>query len=431
MNKITVKKSSGIIGEIKIPGDKSISHRSIMIGSISNGKTTVKNFLFSEDCLHTISCFKSLGADIKEKSVFLSKNRLIEIQGNGLHGLREPDETLYVGNSGTTIRLICGILSGQNFRSTITGDVSITNRPMKRIIDPLRTMGANIRGEEDDAKAPLLIERGKIKPTTVEMQVASAQVKSCVLLAGLYARGTTTIVEKIPTRDHMERMLEYFGAEIKKDGNKIYITGNPYLTGKPVDVPGDISSAAFFMVGASIIRNSDITMKNIGFNPTRSAIVDILNRMGAHIEVSNERTVSNEPRADIRVKSSTNLRAINLSGAIIPQIIDEIPILVLAATQAQGTSIIKGALELRVKESDRIASMALELRKMGAKIEELEDGLIIHGGTSLRGADCKSHSDHRVAMTLLIAGLIADGETNVEGTEFIETSFPGFEAILK
>jgi 3-phosphoshikimate 1-carboxyvinyltransferase len=405
--------------EIHVPGDKSISHRAVMLGALAKGETIVNGFLSSEDCLATIDCFRKLGIDIKT-----SKDKVV-IQGKGFNGLKESKEMLNVGNSGTTIRLISGILAGQTFITEITGDQSIQKRPMMRIVKPLREMGARIKGEF----APLKISGSKLSPIRYELPVASAQVKSAVLLAGLFCDGVTTVVEENQARDHTERMLEYFGAKIKNRNLNIQIQGNNQFYGAEIDVPGDISSAAFFMVAGLIVPNSELTIKNVGVNPTRTGIIDVLHRMGANLEVKDEEILSGEPRATIIVRSS-KLKGIKIDGSIIPRIIDEIPIIALAATQAEGKTIISGAKELRIKESDRIATVSSELRKMGAKIEELDDGMIIEGPTKLHGATIESYGDHRIAMTAAVAGLIADGETIIENPECIETSFPGFEKIL-
>lgn len=432
MGKMFIKPIKKIKGEIFVPGDKSISHRAVMIGAIANGKTTIKNFLPSADCLATVSCFSKLGIEIQ------GRGKQIVIKGKGLKGLWAPDKILDVGNSGTTIRLLSGILAGQDFEVEITGDRSIQKRPMGRIAVPLRMMGADVEGRRQEAGGnrpeeifpPLKIFGGKLKAISYEMPVASAQVKSAVLLAGLFADGETAVIEKVASRDHTERMLEHFGAEIKVNGHQSSVVGLNEYDGVKVDVPGDISSAAFFMVAAAIVPNSELVIKEVGVNPTRTGIIDILHRMGAKVEVMDEETLSNEPRAAIRIRSS-KLTAIKIDGSIVPRIIDEIPIIAVAATQADGVTEIRGAKELRIKESDRIKTVAAELRKFGAKVEELEDGLIITGPTKLKGAKVKSCGDHRIAMAMAIAGLAADGETAIEDPECIETSFPGFNEILR
>lgn len=421
MSKLVIKPIKRIKTKIQVPGDKSISHRVIMIGALANGETVANNFLMSEDCLATVECFRKMGIEIQmtNDKCQMSNGCKIIIKGRGLKGLQAPKGTLNVGNSGTTIRLLSGILAGQSFTSKITGDKSIQKRPMMRVVKPLRSMGAKIEGreEKDNVFAPLKICGGKLSAITYELPIASAQVKSAILLAGLFADGETRVIEKVLARDHTERMLAYFG-------------GREELTGKEISVPGDISSAAFFMVAGAIIPNAKLSMPNVGVNPTRTGIIDVLRKMGAKIEILDEKVVSGEPRATILVTHSS-LLGTNISGEIIPRIIDEIPIIAVVATQAEGITEICGARELRVKESDRIATISTELRKMGAKIKELDDGMIIEGPTKLKGAKVKSYGDHRVAMSLAIAGLIADGETTIGDTACIKTSFPGFEDLLR
>ncbi len=429
MTNLIISKTNALKGKITIPGDKSISHRAIMIGALAKGETVVNNFLMGEDCLATIRCFKQLGVSIQEnRESSVERGTQVLIHGKGLFGLKKPKEILDVGNSGTTIRLMLGILAGQEFVSKITGDSSIQKRPMGRVIKPLSAMGAIIEGNE---YPPLEIIGQKLKGIEYELPVASAQVKSAILLAGLLAEGKTTVIEKYTSRDHTERMLAYFGAASRQE-----------FTGAEVDVPGDISSAAFFMVAASLLPHSSLRLANVGLNPTRTGIIDVLHRMGASIEVENERILSEEPRGEIVIRKSKTprqssgqvenrkLEGIKISGEIIPRLIDEIPIIAVAATQAEGTTEIRGAKELRVKESDRIATLAAELRKMGAKITELDDGMIIEGPTRLKGTTVQSHGDHRIAMALAVAGLVAAGETTIENSDCIETSFPSFEKLL-
>jgi 3-phosphoshikimate 1-carboxyvinyltransferase len=423
MKKYNIIPSSGLKGEVIVPGDKSISHRAIMLGSLAVGETVIEGFLKADDCLRTVECFKRMGIQI-----LIEGDRVI-IKGKGLYGLTEPSDVFDVGNSGTSIRLLMGILAAQKFHSTLTGDESIRRRPMGRVIEPLKKMGATIHGRDRDTLAPLTVIGKELKSITYNMPVASAQVKSAVLFAGLYSKGTTTIVEKEPTRDHSERMLEYFGAKIKKEGNSISIEGGNELSGQNVFVPGDISSAAFPMVAALIIPGSEITIKNIGVNPGRTGILDVLHRMGADIQVVNERVLSNEPVADIIVKYS-KLKGIELSGSIMPRLIDEIPIIAVAASQANGKTVIKGANELRVKESDRIKTTVRELKRLGANIDELPDGILIYGPSKLKGGVCQSYNDHRIAMISAVAGLAATGNTTVEKVECVETSFPTFAAVM-
>lgn len=423
MKKFIINQAKQLKGEVKVPGDKSISHRSVMIGSIAKGDTKIENFLKADDCMRTVDCFRKMGIEI------LFEDETVIVKGNGLRGLHEPGDVFDVGNSGTTIRLLMGILAGQNFHATITGDESIRRRPMGRVVEPLKKMGAVIHGRQRDTLAPLTIIGRDIKGITYEMPIASAQLKSAVLLAGLYAQGITTVVEKDQTRDHTERMLEYFGAAIKQDGKKISIEGGKEFSGRQVFVPGDISSAAFLMVAASIIPDSEVLVRDVGVNPGRTGIIDVLHRMGANIEVMNERILSNEPVADISVKFS-GLNAIELGGSLIPRIIDEIPIIAVAATQAKGKTVIKGAEELRFKESDRIKTTVHELKRMGANIEESRDGMIIYGPSKLKKGICQSYGDHRTAMISAIAGLAASDQTVVEKVECIETSFPSFAEVV-
>ncbi|MDD4179548.1 MAG: 3-phosphoshikimate 1-carboxyvinyltransferase [Candidatus Margulisbacteria bacterium] len=431
MKNLQVKPSSGFKGEITIPGDKSISHRAIMLGALARGETVVNNFLMSADCLATVKCFREMGVQIADSRKPNTEGRMIII-GKGLHGLAKPKELLDVGNSGTTIRLISGVLAGQDFVTKITGDESIQKRPMRRIADPLRQMGADIDGirKGEELYPPLKITGSKLTPSSYSLPVASAQVKSAILLAGLFASGETMVVEKVRSRDHTERLLKYYGAEIKTAGHEAKITGQKEFDGAEINVPGDISSAAFFLVAGAIIKESVLLIRNVGVNSTRTGIIDVLHRMGAEIDIENERILSEEPRADIIINSS-KLRGIKLDGEIIPRIIDEIPIIAVAATQAEGVTEIRGAKELRIKESDRIKTVAAELRKFGAKIEELEDGLKITGPTRLKGAKIESYGDHRIAMAMAVAGLIAEGETVIENSDCIETSFPGFETLLQ
>jgi len=420
-----IKPAQKIHGEITVPGDKSISHRAIMLGALAQGETVVRGFLPSADCLATIDCFKKMGIAIEMSNVEcpMSNDCKIIIKGKGLRGLTKPNKVLDVGNSGTTIRLMTGILAGQGFSCEITGDSSIQKRPMLRVVMPLSEMGALIDGrkEKDNVFAPLKIHGQPLKGITYELPVASAQVKSAIMLAGLFTEGKTQVIEKNKSRDHTERMFEYFGAS------------NKGFDGREIDVPGDLSSAAFFLVAGLLVAGSELTIHNVGLNPTRTGIIDVLHRMGAMLEVKDEQLISGEPRGTITVHcplSAISLTGIKIDGDIVPRIIDEFPIIAVAATQAEGTTEIRGARELRVKESDRIATISSELRKMGAKIKELDDGMIIEGPTKLKGAKVKSYGDHRIAMSLAIAGLIAEGETEIDDTACIETSFPGFEKLL-
>jgi 3-phosphoshikimate 1-carboxyvinyltransferase len=423
MDKLKILPAQKLSGEIKVPGDKSISHRAVMLGALAEGETIVNNFLNSADCRATAECFRQMGVELT------ANGKQLTIMGKGLKGLYKSSKSLDVGNSGTTIRLLSGILAGQDFESTITGDPSIQKRPMKRIAEPLELMGAKVLGTGDQGEIfpPLIISGGKLKGIQYKMPIASAQVKSCLLLAGLYAEGETTVVEPYPSRDHTERMLAYFGVPVKKFKNEISVSKPEAFEGREISVPGDISSAAYFLVAGALLPGSDIDIRGVGTNPTRTGILEVMHRMGVEFFVKDEEIISGEPRANIRVIGLGNtLKGIEIGGDLIPRLIDEIPIICVLATQAEGQTIIKDAKELRVKESDRIRTISTELSKMGAKIEETEDGMIIYGPTKLKAAKIDSHGDHRVAMSAAIAGLIAEGQTVIEDTECIETSFPGF-----
>lgn len=421
MNKV-ISSRTGLNGKIKIPGDKSISHRAVMFGSLAKGDTKITGFLKGDDCMSTISCFKKLGIDIE-----VNDDNVI-VHGKGLNGLNAPKETLDVGNSGTTIRLISGILAAQGFDSTLNGDASIQKRPMNRVIKPLSQMGADIKST-NDGYAPLTIHGKKLKSMEYTMPVASAQVKSSILLASLFAEGTTTIIEPVASRDHTEIMLNYFGANIKNENGVITSTPVKELYGKNLEVPGDISSAAFFMAAGLVVPNSHIIIENVGINPTRTGIIDALKAMGGYVEIINERKSGGELVGDIEVKTSS-LKATTLEGSIIPRMIDEIPVFTVAALCAEGTTVVKDATELKVKESNRIATMSQELGKMGVVIEETDDGMIIKGNQKLKGAEVYSHLDHRVAMSCAIAGLIAEGETTIIDADCVGISFPNFYNLL-
>ncbi|WP_416826378.1 3-phosphoshikimate 1-carboxyvinyltransferase [Ectobacillus polymachus] len=414
----------GLKGEVRVPGDKSISHRAVMFGSIAKGTTKIKGFLPGADCLSTISCFQKLGVTITRH------DDEVEVMGTGIDGLKEPNEMLDVGNSGTTIRLMLGILAGTPFHTCLQGDASIAKRPMKRVTNPLRQMGASIDGREEGTYTPLSIRGGNLKGISYQSPVASAQVKSSILLAGLRAKGTTSVTEPHISRDHTERMLEAFGVHVEREGTTVKIEGGQQLQATNIEVPGDISSAAFFLVAGAITPNSDILLKNVGVNETRSGILDVLERIGANIEKLNSNTSSFEPSTDLRIQTSI-LRATEVKGDEIPRLIDEIPIIALAATQAEGITIIKDAAELKVKETDRIQTVVEELTKLGAKIEPTEDGMIIYGKTPLKGATVNSHGDHRIGMMLAIASCIAEGEMIIEGANAIDVSFPSFFETLQ
>ena len=418
--KIVVHKTEQLHGEVTLPGDKSISHRAIILGALSQGKVAVSGLSSGEDNRRTVKIFEQLGVAIRKKS---QTDYLI--QGRGLHGLREPGTILYAGNSGTTMRLMTGVLSGQPFFSVLSGDASLNARPMKRVVDPLRTMGAQISGRDGANLAPLAIRGEKLRPAQYSMPVASAQVKSALLLAGFYADGTTVVHEPLQSRDHTERMLRFLGVPIAVNGIEVSIIGGSALHGDRIEIPGDISSAAFLIVAGLLAPSAEVLVRNVGINPTRTGFLDVLRNMGASYEFLNEREMSGEPVADIAVRSS-RLKGVEIAGAIIPRTIDEIPILAVAAAFAEGTTVIRDARELRVKETDRIAALCSELRKIGADVEEHDDGMVIRGREILSGAVCNSYGDHRIAMSMLIAGLFSQGETVVENCACIKTSFPQF-----
>lgn len=416
-------RSNGLHGEVTIPGDKSISHRSVMFGSIAKGETEITNFLQGADCLSTISCFRAMGIEIENDG-----NRVL-VHGKGLHGLTKPNHVLDCGNSGTTTRLISGILSAQNFDVTLTGDASIQKRPMKRIMDPLSLMGADIRSINENGCAPLAISGRPLHGIHYQSPVASAQVKSAILLAGLYADGETRVTEPYVSRNHSELMLSHFGADVHTEDTTAVIRPVKELYGQKIEVPGDISSAAFFLAAGLLIPDSEILIRNVGINPTRDGILRICKDMGADITLLNEKT-SGEPTADLLVRSS-RLHGTVIGGSVIPTLIDELPMIAAMACFADGETIIKDASELKVKESNRIAVMVENLSAMGADVEETEDGMIIRGGKPLHGAVIDSHLDHRIAMTFAITGCMAEGETEILGAECVNISYPGFYDDLK
>ncbi|EMF0184839.1 3-phosphoshikimate 1-carboxyvinyltransferase [Enterococcus hirae] len=415
MKLLTAK--NGINGELVIPADKSISHRSIMFGAISKGTTIVNNFLKAEDCLSTIAVFKQLGVRITEK------NEQIMIEGKGFEGLTAPSSRLDAGNSGTTMRLVLGILAGCPFTSEIAGDASLNRRPMERVMKPLREMGADLQGTAEAEFPPLKVTGNTLHGIEYHMPIASAQVKSAILFAALQAEGTTKIIEKEQSRNHTEEMIKQFGGKIQVEGKEIIVTGPQQLIGQEVTVPGDISSAAFYLVAASILANSEVLLKQVRINPTRTGILDVLMQMGANIE---ERQLDEQNQAADLIVRSAQLHACEIQGEIIPRLIDELPIIALAATQATGTTIIRDAQELKVKETNRIDATAEELTKMGANIEPTEDGLIIHGPTSLHGATVDSHGDHRIGMMLQIAALLTAEPVELLNPEAVNISYPEF-----
>ncbi len=406
-------------GSLTVPGDKSVSHRSVMFGAIASGTTTVEGFLLGEDCLSTIDCFQKLGVQIEVEGTNVT------IHSPGMDGWQEPIEVLYTGNSGTTTRLMLGILAGSTVHSVMTGDASIGKRPMRRVIDPLRQMGAQITGRADGQYTPLAIQGTKLQAIDYKMPVASAQVKSAILLAGLRAEGTTIVREMDVSRDHTERMLRQFGAHVEVDNGVVSIEGGQALNGTHVSVPGDISSAAFFLVAGAICKNSQLTLNNVGINPTRDGIIEVLEKMGATMTVTPNDDNQAEPTATIQIATSS-LTGTIIEGDIIPRLIDEIPILALLATQAHGQTIIKDAEELKVKETDRITAVVTELKKLGAQIEATEDGMIIEGPTSLKGANLQTYGDHRIGMMGAVAALITDGAVTLDDAQCIAVSYPSF-----
>lgn len=408
-------------GTVELIGDKSISHRAIMFSSIAKGTTRIKNFLMGQDCLSTIDCFRKMGVniDINDKEVI--------VKGVGLRGLKKPNEILNVGNSGTTIRLMMGILAGNEFESTVIGDESIGKRPMKRVTDPLRLMGCNIKGNDDANFTPITIYGGNLNGIEYKMPVASAQVKSSIILASLYANSSSTIIEKSKSRNHTEIMLKSFGADIKSNDLKIDIqpVRELFSVGN-INVAGDISSAAFIIAAASIVEGSEVLIKNVGLNETRTGIIDVLEAMNGNFEIIDKRVESGEVVGDLIVRYSDKLIGTTIDSNLIPRLIDEIPVIAILATQANGTTVIKDAKELKVKESNRIKAVVDNLKNMGAEIEELEDGMVIKGKTKLKGANIKTFNDHRIAMAFSVASLISEGKLNLDNTACIDISFPGY-----
>lgn len=413
-----IKKQTSLRGEIAVPGDKSISHRAVMFGSLADGTTKITHFLNGADCLSTISCFRKMGIEIDQTEAG------ILVHGKGLHGLSAPDGILDVGNSGTTTRLISGILAGQNFVSELSGDASIQSRPMKRIMTPLLSMGADIVSLKDNGCAPLRISGKPLHAVHYNSPVASAQVKSCVLLAGMYADGVTSVTEPVLSRNHTEIMLNYFGAKVTSQGTTASICPDPVLTARQIRVPGDISSAAYFIAAGLLTPNSEILIKNVGINPTRDGILRVCRDMGADITMLNVST-EGEPTADLLVRTSS-LHGTTVGGDIIPALIDEIPMIAVMAAFAEGTTIIRDAQELKVKESNRIEVMADNLARMGADIEATDDGMIIRGGAPLHGAVIDSHLDHRIAMSFAVAGTICEGAMVIRSAECVNISYPDF-----
>jgi 3-phosphoshikimate 1-carboxyvinyltransferase len=426
MKKLLIRPAKGLKGTLEVPGDKSISHRVVMLGSLAYGVTKVTHFLNSADCRSTMNIFKAMGVHIRQNGENLT------IHGHGLNSLKPPKKVLDAGNSGTTSRILLGLLAGQPFTSRLTGDKYLRRRPMKRVVGPLIQMGARITGGADANNLPLKLETRRLHGITYRLPVASAQVKSALLMAGLFAEGKTVVIEPTPTRDHTERMFSAFGIPYRRKGTKIILKGSSSpFKGRTLHVPGDISSAAFFIVAGLITPNSRLLLKNVGVNPTRTGILDVLKKMGGKIQVMPKKTgKGEEPVADILVQTS-HLKAIVVDDeGIVPRMIDEFPIFAVAATQAKGTTVVKKAGDLRVKESDRILMMAVTLKKMGANIQPTEDGWVIKGPTPLKGCQISSGGDHRIAMSIAVAGLIAQGPTTILDTENIGTSFPNFGSLL-
>jgi 3-phosphoshikimate 1-carboxyvinyltransferase len=421
---LVVTPGRALRGAIRVPGDKSISHRAVLLGAVARGATSIEGFLRAEDCLATVRCIRALGIAVEDDG---GAGRVT------VHGgtLRAPDDVLDVGNSGTTIRLLTGILAGQPFRSTLTGDESIRRRPMDRIAAPLRRMGARISGRDGGRLAPLVVEGGGLRAIAYTTPVASAQVKSAVLLAGLFASGETAVTEPSQSRDHTERMLGAFGVPVRRDGLTVRLVGPaaPHGAGT-LRVPGDISSAAFFLAAAAMVPGSEVTVRGVGLNPTRTGMLDVLRAMGAQVDVDNVREDGGEPAGDVTVRAAA-LYATTIGGGLIPRLIDELPVLAAAASVADGETVIRDAAELRVKESDRIAALARGLGAIGARVEAQPDGLAIRGVPQLRGGRAASGGDHRIAMALAVAGLRAAGPVTVDDTDCIRTSFPGFEDTLR
>ncbi|GMA68847.1 3-phosphoshikimate 1-carboxyvinyltransferase [Leuconostoc litchii] len=422
MIKLVKAPTLGLHGQITVPGDKSISHRAVMFGAIAEGKTIIDNFLMSDDVMHTIGVFRSLGVEITYTDT------QAVVVGKGLENFNQPSEALNMGNSGTSTRLLMGLLSKQPFDLNIFGDESLSKRPLKRVTDPLSLMQAKFKLSDEEFLPAIIQANNTLTGITYRMPVASAQVKSAILLAGIQADGETTVIEELPSRDHTERMLRQFGGQIQAKNGVITVKKQPQLKGQHVLVPSDISSAAFFMVAGLITPNSNITINKVGINPTRDGVIKLLERMGADI-VQNKISSEGEPLADIKIRAQ-DLQGITITGADIPSAVDELPILALAATQAVGDTVISGAEELRVKETDRIATVISELTKLGANIEEKPDGMIIHGGTPLHAINgsalLDSHGDHRIGMMNVVASLIADGDVVLTGEDAMSVSYPGF-----
>jgi 3-phosphoshikimate 1-carboxyvinyltransferase len=420
--KIKIAPVKKIVGDVAVPGDKSIAHRALMIGALAMGATRIKGLPESDDCRYTAKAFCDMGINIR------NERAITVVDGKGLHGLKKPRGPIYAGNSGTTMRILAGILAGQNFRSTISGDAGLSARPMKRVVEPLSRMGVNISAKKGEYP-PLTIVGGCVKPVIYKSPVASAQIKSAVLFAALYAKGITKIIEPVRSRDHTERMLKYFGANVKVEGKSVSITGDGELKARSIEIPGDISSASFFMAAATLLKGSKIIIRNVSINPTRAGILKVLAMMGSNIKITNKRMCGLEPLADIIVKYSST-RGIRIARDMVPSVIDELPIIFVLASLSRGRTIVEGVRELRVKETDRIASMQNGLKAMGADLKVEGDNVVIKPVKRLNGAVLKSFDDHRTCMSLAVAALAARGESEIEGAECISKSFPSFFDVL-
>jgi len=423
MSSLTITPKGPLRGTVHVPGDKSITHRALILSALAEGDSTIRGYCRGEDCLHTLSALQKLGIPIEIEP------DQVHVSGKGLWGLTEPAEPLDCGNSGTGLRLLTGVLAGQQFFTVLTGDASLRSRPMGRIVKPLQLMGAHIQGRKGGNLAPLAVTGSRLKGSDYVSPVSSAQIKSAVLLAGLFAEGETRFSEPLQSRDHTERMFRFFGIPFDVEGNSIRVTGGQSFQAKDLFVPGDLSAAAFFIVGASIVPDSEVRIPNIGLNPARTGILDILTEMGANIQIDNQRDESGEPVGDLVIRTAP-LHGIAIGASQVPTTIDEFPIFCVAAALAQGKTTVTGAEELRVKETDRIQAMATELKKLNVAIEETPDGFVVQGGSSLQGGHCQSYGDHRVAMAMAIAGLTAESPTVIDDTDCIETSFPGFHGKL-
>lgn len=423
MSSLTITPKGPLRGTVHVPGDKSITHRALILSALAEGDSTIRGYCRGEDCLNTLSALQKLGIPIEVEP------DQVHVSGKGLWGLTEPAEPLDCGNSGTGLRLLTGVLAGQQFFTVLTGDASLRSRPMGRIVTPLQLMGAHIQGRKGGNLAPLAVTGSRLKGSDYVSPVSSAQIKSAVLLAGLFAEGDTRFSEPLQSRDHTERMFRFLGIPFEVEGNSIRVTGGQSFQAKDLFVPGDLSAAAFFIVGASIVPDSEVRIPNIGLNPARTGILDILTEMGANIQIDNQRDESGEPVGDLVIRTAP-LRGISIGADQVPKTIDEFPIFCVAAALAQGQTTVTGAEELRVKETDRIQAMATELKKLNVAIEETPDGFVVQGGSSLQGGHCQSHGDHRVAMAIAIAALTAGSPTVIDDTDCIETSFPGFHGKL-